>query len=125
MTDTGQVVGTPNYMAPEQVRAHAEDIGPAADIYALGAMLFEMLTSRPPFVGTTPMAILLQVISAEPLSPRQFLPVIPRDLNTICLKCLEKEPARRYASAAALAADLGRWLRKEPIRARPAGRLHK
>ena len=108
-------------MAPEQVRAQAEEIGPAADIYALGAMLFEMLTSRPPFVGKTPMEILWQVISVEPLSPRQFLPAIPRDLDTICVKCLEKDPRKRYVTALELAEDLQRFRRGDPIVARPLG----
>jgi hypothetical protein len=121
LTETGQVLGTPNYMAPEQVRARAEEIGPATDIYALGAMLYEMLTSRPPFVGKTSMEILMQVIAADPLSPRQLLPALPRDLDTICMKCLDKDPRRRYASAAALADDLTRFRAGEPIQARPMG----
>ena len=122
LTASGMLVGTPAYMAPEQVRGDRPAVGPAADIYALGAILYQMLTGRPPFQGAELMDLLSQVAHAEPLPPRRLLPGLPRDLDTICLKCLEKEPAKATRPAA-LAEDLRRFENHEPIAARPVGAL--
>jgi serine/threonine-protein kinase len=124
-TRTGTVMGTPSYMAPEQAAGKIAEIGPAADVYSLGAILYELLTGRPPFLADSWEATRELVLSATLVPPRRLQPKLPRDLQTICLKCLEREPQRRYTSAGALAEDLKRWQQGEPILARSETRTRR
>jgi WD40 repeat protein/tRNA A-37 threonylcarbamoyl transferase component Bud32 len=125
LTLSGQVLGSPNFMPPEQAAGKRGQLGPHSDVYALGAILFYMLTARPPFAGESMTETLQLVVNTEPPSPRLLNPAVPRDLETLCLKCLEKEPHRRYGAASELAEELTRFIADRPILARPAGRPEK
>jgi tetratricopeptide (TPR) repeat protein/tRNA A-37 threonylcarbamoyl transferase component Bud32 len=125
LTMTGTVVGTPSYMPPEQAAGKSEEVGPESDVYSTGALLYELLTGTPPFRAATPLETLQQVLHNEAPSPRLLNSSVPADLETICLKCLQKEPARRYQTSQQLADELGRYLAGEPILARPVSRLER
>src|SRR5207244_1719646 len=121
VTRTMEVLGTPSYMAPEQAVGNNTAVSSLTDVYGLGAVLYQLLTGHPPFAGGTTYETIKLLLDTEPRQPRLLNPKIDRDLNTICLKCLEKDPKRRYSSALALAEDLERWLKHEPISARRTG----
>ena len=121
ITGTLEVMGTPSYMAPEQAAGETTKLSNATDIYGLGAVLYQLLTGHPPFAGATSYQTIRLLLDTEPRQPRLLNPKIDRELSTICLKCLEKDPTRRYSSALALAEDLEHWLKHEPIRAKPSG----
>jgi WD40 repeat protein len=124
-TLTGVILGTPKYMAPEQAAGRIKDVGPATDVWALGVMLYELVTGRMPFTGTSVAEVLSGILEDEPERPRQHVPRMSRDLETICLKCLEKNPSQRYSSARDLALELRRWLEGRPVLARPVGRIQR
>src|SRR6266550_2630868 len=121
VTRTMEVLGTPSYMAPEQAEGENEAVSSATDVYGIGAVLYQLLTGQPPFAGGTTYETIKLLLDTEPRQPRLLNPKIDRDLSTICFKCLEKDPKRRYSSALALAEDLERWLKHEPIQARHTG----
>ena len=124
VTRTLEVLGTPSYMAPEQAVGNNAAVGTVSDVYGLGAVLYQLLTGHPPFAGGTTYETIKLLLDTEPRQPRLWNSKIDRDLSTICLKCLEKDPKRRYSSALALAEDLERWLKHEPILARRTGVFH-
>src|SRR5262245_32247453 len=125
LTMTGQILGSPHFMPPEQADARRGKVGRRSDVFGLGGILYFLLTARPPFQGDSLETTLGQVLNVEPVSPRALNSTVPRDLETICLKCLEKDPAKRFPSAKALAEDLDRWLQDEPILARPTGPVYR
>lgn len=125
LTQSGALMGSPNYMSPEQAQGKQELVGPASDIYSLGAILFELLTGQPPFRAESMMATLVKVVEEEPVPPRKLSPGVPQDIESICLKCLEKRPERRYSTAQELVKDLGRFLEHQPVLARPAGAMRR
>ncbi|HOC01264.1 MAG TPA: protein kinase [Verrucomicrobiota bacterium] len=125
LTLNGQVLGSPNYLSPEQAAGTHTKVGPASDVYALGAILYHLLTGRPPFQADTLTTLLRQVVDTEPVAPRRLNPSIPHDLETVCLKCLEKDPGRRYGTAQMVAEEVGRFLEGKPVLARPVGRVAK
>ena len=121
VTQTLDVLGTPSYMAPEQAVGNNAAVSSATDVYGLGAVLYQLLTGQPPFAGGTTYETIKLLLDSEPRQPRLLNPKIDRDLSTVCLKCLEKDPKHRYSSALALGEDLERWLKHEPIQARHTG----
>lgn len=125
VTESGAVLGTPSYMSPEQAEGHNNRIGPGTDVYGLGVVLYQLITGQVPFVGESTLDVLQSIRALEPVAPSLLNPKVPRDLETICLKCLEKDPASRYGSAAGLSADLNRFLSGHPILARPTSLLQR
>src|SRR5213595_3927542 len=121
ITNSFEVLGTPSYMSPEQAAGHVKELAAAADVYSLGAVFYQMLTGEPPFAGGTTYETIRMVLEAEPRNPRTRNAKVDVDLATVCLKCLEKDPRKRYPTALELAEDLEHWLRHEPIRARRSG----
>jgi len=125
LTHSGMIIGTPSYMAPEQAAGEDNMIGPATDIYGLGAILYVSLIGRPPFQGENVMRLLSQLATAPVIPPNTLNPDVGVDLSAICLKCLEKDPAKRYSSAKELAEDLERWCTGQPIQARPTSSINR